>query len=109
MTTATATRTRKPRPKPQRFVRLTRTSNPAWRALTIRVKHARSEQVYSYTVEELPRVPQGRGFLLTKETGESYAVHVAGQHSTCECRGFASHSHCKHVEALLALEAAGKL
>jgi hypothetical protein len=41
----------------------------------------------------------------------SYDVHLAGQgsHSSCECKGFLRWGHCKHVEALEALAASGKL
>ena len=31
------------------------------------------------------------------------------QHCSCECRGFVEHTHCKHVEGLLALVKRGKL
>jgi hypothetical protein len=43
--------------------------------------------------------------------GETYHVCLdpAGGRHSCECRGFLRHGHCKHVEALWALRAAGQL
>ena len=57
------------------------------------------------------RVPAdfGQGFLVTKPDGTVYHVNVAGKKSTCECKGFLRWGHCKHVEVLEALTAAGKL
>src|SRR5688500_2883114 len=34
---------------------------------------------------------------------DPYDVCVAGEDSTCECKGFLRHGHCRHVEALTAL------
>jgi hypothetical protein len=41
--------------------------------------------------------------------GEVYDVCLNGRESTCECKGFLRHGRCKHVEALTALQVAGKL
>ena len=38
-----------------------------------------------------------------------YDILLDGNNSTCECLGFLGHGHCRHVEALTALEAAGRL
>ena len=47
------------------------------------------------------------------KTGEptAYAVCLdqAGEHTTCECKGFLRWGHCKHVESLTALRAAGRI
>jgi hypothetical protein len=40
---------------------------------------------------------------------EVYDVLLDGARSTCECLGFLKHHHCKHLESLLSLIAAGKL
>jgi hypothetical protein len=55
----------------------------------------------------------GHGFALTKlegDCGTTYHVALdttAGRHS-CECKGFLRWGHCKHVEGLLAMAAAGQ-
>ena len=58
----------------------------------------------------------GAGFRLTKfeqhqrgEDDAAYSVLLDGERSTCECKGYIRHGHCRHVEALTALQAAGKL
>jgi hypothetical protein len=54
----------------------------------------------------------GRAFELRKlgpRGGETYHVLLDGRESTCECKGFLRWSHCKHLESLHALLAAGKL
>jgi hypothetical protein len=58
----------------------------------------------------------GLGVYLTKEEGEgtdescqSYTVNLDGLTSTCECKGYLRHRHCKHVEGLLVLQGRGKL
>lgn len=61
----------------------------------------------------------GRGFLVEKwQPGteqaagficRSYHVNVDGKASSCECLGHTRWSHCRHVESLTALIAAGKL
>lgn len=57
---------------------------------------------------------RGRAFRLCKADrgngpGEVYDVLLDGQFSSCECKGFMRWNHCKHVEALVALTACGKL
>ena len=39
----------------------------------------------------------------------AYAVNIDGEKCSCECKGFASHGHCKHSDGIAALIAAGKL
>ena len=77
--------------------------------LVIRVKLSKTrEQLDSYTLEPIPS-DFGRGLLLHKADGTSYAVCLSGPDSTCDCKGHVSHGHCKHVESLLALQQRGKL
>jgi hypothetical protein len=77
--------------------------------LVIRMKLSKTrEQLDTYTLESVP-ADHGKGLLLHKEDGASYAVCLSGPDSTCDCRGFDSHGHCKHVESLLALQQRGQL
>jgi hypothetical protein len=39
----------------------------------------------------------------------TYSVNLQGNGGTCECMGFLRWGHCRHVEGLHALRAAGKL
>src|SRR5437764_12099378 len=101
--------TRKPRqrqPK-QRTCRLTHTSGGA--ALVIRQRQGtQAEQVDAYFLEPIP-ADHGRGLILHKHDGTSYAVCLSGPDSEYDCKGFSRYSHCKHVESLLALQQRGKL
>src|SRR5438067_9766084 len=109
MTMSETTATRKPRQrrKPQRFARLLTTDGKA--VLVIRQPRPRSaDLVDAYTLEPIPS-DFGRGLLLHKHDGTSYAVNLSGPDSTCDCKGFESHGHCKHCESLLALQQRGKL
>ena len=38
------------------------------------------------------------------QTVESYAVHFAGNESSCTCRGCTEHRHCKHLYGLQKLD-----
>ena len=76
--------------------------------LVIRQALAKGDQTDAYTLEPIPS-DFGRGLLLHKHDGTSYAVNLSGTDSECDCKGFESHGHCKHVESLLALQQRGKL
>jgi len=107
MTETTATRPARQRRKPERFCKLVRQGKDV--VLVIRVKLSKTrEQTDAYTLEPIPS-DFGRGLLLHKHDGTSYAVNLSGTDSECDCKGFASHGHCKHVESLLALQQRGKL
>lgn len=41
--------------------------------------------------------------------GEVYDVLIDGARSSCECKGFLRHHHCKHLEGIEALIQSGKL
>lgn len=44
----------------------------------------------------------GEGMRLTKSSGESYDVFLpagSGELTTCDCKGFVAHGHCKHADA----------
>jgi len=117
MATVTATRsttqaqTRKPARKPVRTVRLFRYGDKAVLVINQQFSPSRG-QLDTYALESIPSEMGGRGFLLTKEDGSSYCVSLSGADSTCECKGHLQHGHrtvCKHLAALTALAAAGKL
>src|SRR5262245_13197450 len=112
MSTITATarpRQRKPRQKPARFVRLCVRpdgSAPGVVRLTVGKEQA------DYMLTPIP-ADFGRGFKLEKigleGNGETYHVNLGGDGGTCECKGWLRWGHCKHVDGLAALIAAGRL
>ena len=107
MTNATAKPAPRQRKKPARFCKLVRQGEDV--VLVIRqVRPKAGDQIDAYTLEPIPS-DHGRGLLLHKHDGTSYAVLLSGPDSTCDCKGFESHGHCKHVESLLALQQRGKL
>ena len=113
MATVTATRSttqaqpRKAARKPARTVRLFQYGDKSVLVINQQWSATRG-QLDTYALEPLPS-DFGRGLLLTKEDGSSYCVNLSGPDSTCDCRGFESHGHCKHTAGCLALVAAGKL
>jgi hypothetical protein len=79
-------------------------------ALTIRQQQGtQAVQVDVYYLEPIPSQLGGRGLILHKHDCTSYCVRLDGKDSECDCKGFTRFHHCKHVEALTALQAAGKL
>ena len=107
MSETTATRPVRQRRKPERFCKLSRVGKEV--VLVIRVKLSKTrEQLDSYTLESIAS-DHGRGLLLHKPDGSSYAVCLSGPDSQCDCKGFESHGHCKHCESLLALQQRGRL
>lgn len=103
------TRTRKP---PTRTVRLIDVGTAL--SLIITQTEGRRTTTDVYDLRSFPSQVGGHGFTLTKvegkdRLGDTYHVLLAGELSSCECRGFLSHNHCRHVESLAALQAAGKL
>ena len=52
----------------------------------------------------------GRAYLVEKiADGTTYAVNIDGRMSACECMGYLRHGHCKHVDTLRELHAAGTI
>src|SRR5262245_9874965 len=111
MTNATLTKAPRQRRKPARFCKIV--PNPSgfgYDVLVIRQPRPKSsDQVDYYTVEAFPSHMGERGIELTKADGTVYHVNLSGTDSTCDCKGFVAHGHCKHVESLLALQQRGKL
>ena len=100
---------RKPRQRKQRerFCKIVHQDGKAVLVIRVRLSKTR-EQTDAYTLEPIPS-DFGRGLLLLKQDGTSYAVLLSGPDSTCDCKGHTQHGHCKHVESLLALQQRGKL
>jgi hypothetical protein len=86
------------------------TTHTGTTALTIRQQQGtQAVQVDVYYLEPIPSQLGGRGLILHKHDCTSYCVRLDGKDSECDCKGFTRFHHCKHVEALTALQAAGKL
>jgi hypothetical protein len=68
-------------------------------------------RIVFYTFREIPCEIGGRGFAVHRlGLGQLYHVRVGpAQERSCECMGFLRHGHCRHVQALLALEEHGLL
>jgi hypothetical protein len=111
MTNAIAKPAPRQRKKPARFCKIVR--NPSgwgYDVLVIRQPRPKSADLLdTYTVEAFPSQMGERGIELTKGDGTVYHVNLSGTDSTCDCKGFTSHGHCKHCESLLALHQRGQL
>ena len=116
---AASTDARQARPKPARSVRLLSRTHGMYELpdiATVEITMTSSgprigsrTDTFRYVVEPIPSA-FGRGFHVTREdTAEVYAVNLNGRRSSCECRGFLRHGHCKHVDGLQALATLGLL
>ncbi|HEY7330140.1 MAG TPA: SWIM zinc finger family protein [Gemmataceae bacterium] len=102
--TATQRRTCKPRQKPERSATLSTTNNGKMVLWLTQGGDARAyilSQVQGYIL--LGKADNGDGHM------EGYQIFFDDYGTTCTCKGFEFRSKCKHVEALQALIAAGKL
>jgi hypothetical protein len=103
-----ATRPRR-RVKPERGIRLC--LKPEGKSPGV-VKITVGKETAAYFITLL-EADFGRAVRLEKidPTGaaEKYDVHLDGDKRSCECKGFLRWSHCKHVDGVAALVAAGKL
>src|SRR5262245_7219355 len=98
--------------KPRRSIRL-RQAPLDWPhgLLTITETRGSKATETDYWIDRLPS-DFGTAYRLRKfqdQGGEQYDVLLDGRQSTCECLGHQRHGHCKHVEGLQALVAAGQL
>src|SRR5262245_17724673 len=101
----TTTKTRKPQ---ARSVRLMQVGGAQVLAIT------KGKDVTFYGLVELDHGFGQAAFRLSKANrgngpGEEYDVLIDGARSSCECLGFLSHRHCKHLESIDALVKAGSL
>jgi hypothetical protein len=100
----------RPRVKPARHVGWLFQPDASEAKGSITIQVGRSETVYY--LDPIP-ADFGRGFTLAKQDGtDTYAVNLhGGPYNTnlCDCLGHTKWGHCKHTEALLALEKAGRL
>ena len=105
-TATVPTRQRKPRTKPQRFIRLcVKPCDGAPGVVRITVGGKSQDYFLSPLAADF-----GTAFLLEKiGAEEAYHVNLNGSQSSCECKGFLRHGHCKHIVGLAALIAAGRL
>jgi hypothetical protein len=93
------TRTRKPRTKPARSCKLY-DGNPGLLCLTV----GKETLEYWLTAHEVPGTYRVRKVL--PET-DCYDIDLAA--GTCDCPGCTRWGHCKHLDAVRALKAAGRL
>ncbi|HZY87572.1 MAG TPA: hypothetical protein VFE78_22225 [Gemmataceae bacterium] len=96
--------------KPKRGVSLWESSPGEW-VLTLTEFHPRAATDTHYRLVAIPS-DLGRAFRLRKleaDGGEVYHVNLTSDRPACDCKGHLAHGHCKHVESLTALQAAGKL
>ena len=105
-TSSETARQRKPRPKPARSVRqCVKPHEQGLGVLRLTVGGEETDYLLTPLASDF-----GKGFLLEKiGAEETYHVNVEGDRKTCECKGYLRHSHCKHVDGLAALLAAGQL
>lgn len=102
------------RVKPNRLPRTVRIVEPAtepngWMAVEIEV----GDDTTTYLVRPIP-ADFGYGYEIEKlgdgfEVVTTYHVNLMGGESSCTCKGMAYHGHCRHVEALAAIQATGRL
>jgi len=96
------------RKKKARSIRLIREASPEGPAVCC-ISDGK-ESAY-YAIREIPCEIGGRGFAVHRlGLGTLYHVRVGeADDCSCECKGWLRHGHCKHVQGLLALTAAGKV
>jgi hypothetical protein len=103
MAETTAGKATRQREKPERRCKLLRDGVGA---LTLTITVGKKQDAYA--LAEIG-ADAGRGFELTKNDGTVYHVNADGMMSSCDCKGHLRWGHCKHLDALLALQVAGRL
>lgn len=124
MSNATATKKSRQRSKPERVIRLVVSLDEQGKGGLVRITettHTRKGPSVKEDEYFLDKIPSdfGEAFLIEKrdyrplregEQESRYHVLLANeQDRTCECKGFLSHGHCRHIEGILALRAKGKI
>jgi hypothetical protein len=111
---STVTTSRK-RVKPERRIRLLQPIRDGSGAIQITIGKERqpydvrlldSDYGVAYRLIKHELVQQPEGFYELEITA-CYDVLLCGTESTCECKGFLKHRHCKHVEGLTVLRQRG--
>ncbi len=105
---------RKPKPAADRTLRMIEEPRPeSGDYFALRIVEGKKMDIY--IVVPVP-ADFGEGYSFEKldaaadfATLEQYDVNLAGKESTCTCKGNTYCGHCRHVEALQALDAKGKL
>src|SRR4051812_38688362 len=93
------------RKRPERRCKLTRDGDNLTLTLTV------GKTTTAHALKEIG-ADNRRGFEVVKEDGDRsppYHANPDGMMSTGDCKGHARWGHCKHVDALLALQVAGKV
>jgi hypothetical protein len=95
-------------PRPPRSIQLVR--SPARDGVGVFCVRVGETSAF-YTVREIPCFIGGRGFAVHRlGLGNLYHVRVGKrQDCSCECLGYLSRGHCRHILGLLALVREGKL
>ena len=103
---------RKARKKAARTLKLLETPAPMFDGYgALRITEGKKADLYLFRAIE---ADFGEGYEVEKltpelDTAEVYHVSLARQESSCTCKGNTYCGHCRHVEALTALDKAGKL
>jgi hypothetical protein len=107
---STATKSRQ-RVKPERRIRLLQPIRDGSGAIEITIGEERhpyevrlldSDYGVAYRLIKQELIQQPEGFYELEITA-CYDVCLNGTQSTCECKGFLHHGHCKHVDGLTVL------
>jgi hypothetical protein len=108
--TATATKPRKTRAKPARSITMQQAPNADGKGAIVEITVGKETDFYF--VDKMPS-DFGAAFELQKcnydGDDETHHVNLDGQRSSCECKGYMRHHHCKHIAGLAALVQLGKL
>ena len=106
---------RKPRPAPVRAVWLNEAPGCDEAILTIALTHRPTEkgrQVNDYYIRRIDHDFGTDAFEVEKfaiQGGEVYHVMLSADGDTCDCPGHTRWSHCKHLDTVRELVAAGRL
>jgi hypothetical protein len=105
MQTATPRKAKKPEPRTARLMRLggSRVLALTCGDLTTFYRLTALDRGFGEAAYRLAKADAGDG------PREVYDVLLDGARSTCECKGFLRWHHCKHLESIESLRAAGKV
>lgn len=108
-------KTKAPRQRSQRNIRLIQPFDAEGKnaEVCITVTRGGKAEEFFYWIDKIPS-DWGMAFLVEKqgdgsEENPEYHVLLDSGGSSCDCKGFSRWDHCKHVEGILALKAAGRI